>query len=56
MELFIKESQKDNLQSLTIADDVEVKGAELKDGLLRVSHGKNYSRAKSPKLLILSNF
>ena len=35
----------------TIADDVEVKGAELKDGLLRVSHGKNYSREQKPKTI-----
>ena len=29
--------KRDSVKSFTIADDVEVKGAELKDGLLKVS-------------------
>jgi molecular chaperone IbpA len=35
--LFIKVSQKDTQESFSVADNCEVKGAELKDGLLRVS-------------------
>ena len=33
-------------KSFTISDDVEVKGAELKDGMLRVSMEKNIPEAK----------
>ena len=31
-------------KSFTIAEDVEIKGAELKDGLTSCVYGKNYSR------------
>ena len=31
-------------RSFTIADDVEVKGAELKDGLVKSVYGEDYSR------------
>ena len=34
-------------KSFTISDDVEVKGAELKDGMLRVSMEKSYQKLKS---------
>ena len=36
-------------KSFTIADDVVVKGAELKDGLLKSIYGKNYSRSEKSK-------
>ena len=35
----------------TIADDVEIKGAELKDGLLRVSLNKILPEGKKPKTI-----
>ena len=38
-------------RSFTIADDVEVKGAELKDGLLKVSLEKIVPDAKKPKTI-----
>ena len=44
-----------SLKTFTVADDVEVKSAELKDGLLRVSLGKNYSRTQKAKTISLSN-
>ena len=43
------------LQSFTIADDVEVKGAELKDGLLKISV-ERIIQVKKQELLKLSNF
>jgi HSP20 family molecular chaperone IbpA len=36
-------------KSFTIADDVEVKGAELKDGLLKVSYGEDHTRGQKTK-------
>ena len=36
-------------RSFTIADDVEIKGAELKDGLLKVSLEKIVPESKKPK-------
>lgn len=36
-------------RSFTIADDVEIKGAELKDGLLKVSLEKIIPESKKPK-------
>jgi len=36
-------------KAFTIADDVEIKGAELKDGLLKVSLNKILPDAKKPK-------
>ena len=36
-------------KSFTIADDVEIKGAELKDGLLKVSLNKIIPKGKEPK-------
>ena len=38
-------------RSFTIADDVEVKGAELKDGLLKVSLEKIIPESKKPKTI-----
>jgi molecular chaperone IbpA len=38
-------------KSFTIADDVEVKGAELKDGLLKVSLEELFQNTKNHKLL-----
>jgi molecular chaperone IbpA len=38
-------------RSFTIADDVEVKGAELKDGLLKVSLEKIIPESKKPKII-----
>jgi molecular chaperone IbpA len=38
-------------KSFTIADDVEVKGAELKDGLLKVSLERIVPESKKPHLL-----
>jgi molecular chaperone IbpA len=38
-------------RSFTIADDVEVKGAELKDGLLKVSLEKIVPESKKPKTI-----
>jgi molecular chaperone IbpA len=38
-------------RSFTIADDVEIKGAELKDGLLRVSLEKIVPESKKPKII-----
>jgi molecular chaperone IbpA len=38
-------------RSFTIADDVEVKGAELKDGLLKVSLEKIVPDAKKPRTI-----
>ena len=35
----------------TIADDVEIKGAELKDGLLKVSLNKILPEGKKPKII-----
>jgi Molecular chaperone (small heat shock protein) len=39
----------------TIADDVEIKGAELKDGLLKISMEKIVPEFKKLKLLRLNN-
>ena len=36
-------------KSFTIADDVEIKGAELKDGLLKVSLNKIIPKGKEPR-------
>ena len=36
-------------KAFTIADDVEIKGAELKDGLLKVSLNKILPEGKQPK-------
>jgi molecular chaperone IbpA len=41
-------------KSFTIADDVEVKGAELKDGLLKVSLERIVPESKNQELLTLS--
>jgi len=38
-------------KSFTIADDVEIKGAELKDGMLRVSMEKIVPEAKKLKTI-----
>lgn len=38
-------------KSFTVADDVEVKGAELKDGLLRVSMERIIPESKKPKTI-----
>ena len=38
-------------KAFTIADDVEIKGAELKDGLLKVSLNKILPEGKQPKLI-----
>jgi molecular chaperone IbpA len=38
-------------RSFTIADDVEVKGAELKDGLLKVSLEKIVPESKKPRTI-----
>jgi len=38
-------------KSFTIADDVEIKGAELKDGLLKVSLNKIIPKGKEPKTI-----
>jgi len=38
-------------RSFTIADDVEIKGAELKDGLLKVSLEKIIPESKKPKTI-----
>jgi molecular chaperone IbpA len=35
----------------TIADDVEIKGAELKDGLLKVSLNRILPEGKKPKII-----
>jgi molecular chaperone IbpA len=35
----------------TIADDVEIKGAELKDGLLKVSLNRILPEGKKPKTI-----
>ena len=42
-------------KSFTIADDVEVKGAELKDGLLKVSMERSYLTIRNQEILRLSN-
>ena len=43
-------------RSFTIADDVEVNGAELKDGLLKSIYGEdNHQNIKKRKLLILNS-
>ena len=39
------------VKSFTIADDVEVKGAELKDGLLRVSLERIIPESKKPRTI-----
>ena len=41
-------------RSFTIADDVEVKGAELKDGLLKVSMEKIIPDAKKLKTISIT--
>jgi molecular chaperone IbpA len=52
MELSIKVSLKDTFsKSFTIADDVEVKGAELKDGLLKVSLERIVPESKKPRTI-----
>ena len=38
-------------KAFTIADDVEIKGAELKDGLLKVSLNKILPEGKKPKTI-----
>ena len=38
-------------KAFTIADDVEVKGAELKDGLLRVSLERIIPEGKAPRTI-----
>ena len=42
VKLSISISKRYFKKSFTISDDVEVKGAELKDGMLRVSMKKSY--------------
>ena len=44
-------SKRQFTKSFTIADDVEVKGAELKDGLLRVSMERIITESKKPKTI-----
>ena len=44
-------SKRQFTKSFTIADDVEVKGAELKDGLLRVSMERIIPESKRPKTI-----
>ena len=44
-------SKRQFTKSFTIADDVEVKGAELKDGLLRVSMERSIPESKKPKTI-----
>jgi len=38
-------------KSFTIADDVEVKGAELKDGLLKISMERIVPEGKAPRTI-----
>jgi len=38
-------------KSFTIADDVEVKGAELKDGLLKISMERIIPEGKAPRTI-----
>ena len=38
-------------KSFTVADDVEVKGAELKDGLLKVSLERIIPESKKPRTI-----
>ena len=42
-------SQRQFARSFTIADDVEVKGAELKDGLLKISMERIIPEGKKPR-------
>ena len=44
-------SKRHFTKSFTIADDVEVKGAELKDGLLKISFERIIPEAKKPKTI-----
>ena len=44
-------SKRQVTKSFTIADDVEVKGAELKDGLLRVSMERIIPESRKPKTI-----
>ena len=44
-------SRRKFTKSSTVADDVEVKGAELKDGLLRVSLEKIVPESKKPRTI-----
>ena len=44
-------SRRKFTKSFTVADDVEVKGAELKDGLLRVSLEKIVPESKKPRTI-----
>ena len=44
-------SKRQFTKSFTIADDVEVKGAELKDGVLRVSMERIIPESKRPKTI-----
>jgi len=44
-------SKRQFTKSFTIADDVEIKGAELKDGLLRVSMERIIPESKKPKTI-----
>jgi molecular chaperone IbpA len=44
-------SKRHFTKSFTIADDVEVKGAELKDGLLKISLERIIPEAKKPRTI-----
>jgi len=44
-------SKRQFSRSFTIADDVEVKGAELKDGLLKVRLEKIIPESKKPRAI-----
>jgi molecular chaperone IbpA len=44
-------SKRQFSRTFTIADDVEVKGAELKDGLLKVSLEKIIPDSKKPRTI-----
>ena len=46
-------SQRSFSRSFTIADDVEIEGAELKNGLLKVSLNKIVPDAKKPKKITI---
>ena len=49
--LFIEEYLKDHSRSFTVADDVKVNGAELKDGLLTIDCEKIVPEIKKKKLI-----
>ena len=48
-------SQRSFARSFTIADDVKVNGAELKDGLLTITCEKSYQKLRKKSLYLLNN-